>query len=114
MQYFIKILVILVIIIAITEVAKKNQLAAAVLASLPITSIIAIFWLKYENSDPEIIITLCQNVFWMVIPSLLFFIIFPALLSKKYNFSLAFFVSVALTSSAYILLLKLLSHFKRA
>lgn len=112
MQYILKIIVVLVLIVAITEVSKKNQLAGAILASLPITSLIAILWLKYENTDPQIIIKLCQDLFWMVIPSLLFFMVFPFLLKKNFSFSLSFVVSAALTTSAYFAILKFLQYFR--
>jgi hypothetical protein len=112
MQYFVKILIILILIISITEVSKRNQLAGAILASLPITSLIAILWLHYENNSPEIIINLCKDIFWMVLPSLLFFWAFPELLKKNYSFASAFSLSVFITTSAYLLLMKIIQHYR--
>lgn len=111
MQYFLKVIVVLFLIIAITEVGKRNQTAGAILASLPITSLLAILWLKQENTDPSIIINLCQDIFWMVIPSLVFFLVFPAMLKQNFNFWLCMCFSIALTSGAYFFILRILKSF---
>ncbi len=108
MQYFIKVTIILGLIISVTELSKRNSTAAAILASLPITSLIAILWLRYENSEPSIIVNLCQEIFWMVLPSLVFFALFPYLIKQSYNFWFSFLFSCFVTSAAYAVLVKLL------
>jgi hypothetical protein len=111
MQYIIKVFVVLLLIIAITEVGKKSQLIGAVLASLPLTSIIAICWLKFENSDHKLIINLSYNIFWMVMPSLLFFLVLPKLLERNFNFLPAFLLACSASCAAYFLLLFFLKKF---
>jgi hypothetical protein len=113
MQYFIKVFIVLVLIVAITELSKKSQIAGAILASLPITSLIAILWLKFEGSEHQVIIGLCQDIFWMVIPSLVFFLVFPLLLKKNIHFALSFIISVFLTSSTYLIMLKGINYFRK-
>lgn len=108
MQYFIKVSVVLLLIVSITEVSKRNQTAGALLASLPITSLIAILWLKFENTEASVIENLCRDIFWMVLPSLLFFALFPFLLKQQFNFWLSFLFSSAATTGAYLLLLRIL------
>ncbi|MFZ5950567.1 MAG: DUF3147 family protein [Candidatus Rifleibacteriota bacterium] len=111
MQYFIKIAIVLLLIVAITELAKKNQTAAAVLASLPITSLIAIIWLKQENTEIPVIMNLCRDIFWMVIPSLVFFLIFPIMLKQGYDFWASFIVGCGLTTTAYFAILRIINYF---
>lgn len=106
MQYIVKVITVLFLIIAITETSKRNQTLGALLASLPITSLIAILWLKYENAAPEVIMGLSRDIFWMVLPSLIFFAMFPYLLRHQINFWLSFVLSTGSTIAAYLLLLK--------
>lgn len=108
MQYFLKIFIVLAAIVGTTELAKKSTTAAAVLASLPITSLLAIIWLKAENTDNQIIANLSKEIFWMVLPSLVFFLIFPYLLSKQTEFWIAFGAGTVLTCGTYLSILKFL------
>jgi hypothetical protein len=79
---------------------------------LPLTSIIAIIWLYNDTHDVSKIANLSWNIFWFVIPSLLFFILLPIFLTK---FNLNFFVSMLLSSSVtivfYFIFAKILSKF---
>lgn len=79
--------------IALTEaerkIAKKYTSFAAILASLPLTSILAFIWLYRNTKDKQKIIDPSYGIFWMVLPSLLFFIVLPMLLKKGMGFGWA-------------------------
>ena len=47
-DYAIKIILTATVIVAIAEVAKRNSVIAAVIASLPLTSLLAFVWMRYE------------------------------------------------------------------
>jgi hypothetical protein len=70
-------------------------------ASVPLTSVLAIIWLYQDTKDTNNIIDLSYNIFWLVLPSLLFFIVFPLLLKANLNFYLSLFISLVLMISAY-------------
>jgi hypothetical protein len=112
LRYFIKILVSAILIFLISEASKKFTAFGALIASLPLTSIIAIIWLYNDTHDVSKIANLSWNIFWFVIPSLLFFILLPIFLTK---FNLNFFVSMLLSSSVtivfYFIFAKILSKF---
>ena len=99
LRYFIKIIISALLIFAISEASKKFTAFGALIASLPLTSIIAIIWLYNDTHDVNKIANLSLNIFWFVIPSLLFFLLLPIFLTK---FNLNFFVSIVLSSSATI------------
>lgn len=99
----IKILITAVMVFLISEVAKRYSLMAGVLASLPLTSILAMIWLYIEKRDTELISTLSRDIFFMVIPSLVFFIAMPIFLRWVKNFYFSLLISGVLTSSAYTL-----------
>ena len=112
MQYFIKILVTTVMVILISEAAKRNQMAGAMLAALPTTSIIAITWYYYDTANKAQTAGLVENIFYMVLPSLIFFIILPYMLRRDYSFAASIGVSSAATAGVYLIFIKLLDMFK--
>lgn len=80
MQFFIKVVLSAFIIAGVSELGRRYSLFAAILASLPLTSILAIIWLYYDTRDTGQVIQLTQSIFWVVLPSLVFFLVLPLLL----------------------------------
>ena len=71
--YALKVLISALLIVAITELSKRNSGLAALLASLPLTSLLAFIWLHMEGTAASEIATLSTQIFWLVLPSLLLF-----------------------------------------
>ncbi|MBM9578549.1 DUF3147 family protein [Leptospira sp. 201903070] len=65
------------LIVAISEVAKKNDKLAALIGSLPLVTILTLIWLKLEQADSSKIENHAYYTFWYVIPSLPMFFFFP-------------------------------------
>lgn len=103
-EYAVKIAVTSVLVVAISEVAKRSTLLGALLASLPLTSLIAIVWLHVETGDAARIAALSHGIFWLVLPSLVLFVALPALLGRGVPFWPSLGISVALTAAAYVAL----------
>jgi uncharacterized membrane protein (GlpM family) len=108
LYYVIKVLISSVLIVLISEIAKKSGLLAGILASVPLVSFMAIIWLYIETKDIEKIRTLSIDIFWLVLPSLSFFIAFPYLLGKKLPFGWAMLLSTAIMVILYGLLIIIL------
>ena len=49
MFIFFKILITAIIIVAVTEIVKFNDRVGALIAALPLTTFIILFWLYYEG-----------------------------------------------------------------
>ena len=110
--YATKTLISAAIIVAVTEIAKRaGTFWGAVLASLPLVSLLAFVWLYVETRDAAKIGALSWSVFWMVIPSLVLFAALPILLKKGAAFPLALLLSCAATAVAYIATVALLRRF---
>lgn len=102
MLYFIvKVLVSAVIIGLISEISKKSTLLGSILASVPLTSILAIIWLYNDTKDEAQIIDLSYNIFWLVLPSLVFFLAFPMLLKANVNFYISLVIAAAIMVLCY-------------
>ena len=110
-QFILKILLSALIIASVSELAKRNTFMAALLAALPFTSLLAIVWLYLETKDLTRIASLSKDIFWTVLPSLVFFILLPLLLRKGLGFWASFGISTASTLIVYLLYFRVLRAF---
>jgi len=97
------------LIVGASEIAKKNDVFGAFLASLPLISVFAMVWLYNDTGDTEQIATFSKDIFWLVIPSLVLFLTLPIFLQKGMDFWPALGISILLTVLAYGLGLKIAS-----
>jgi F0F1-type ATP synthase assembly protein I len=110
MTYFlIKTLVSALIIAAVSELSRRSTMFGAVLASLPLTSILAFVWLYRDTRNATAVAQLAQDILWLVIPSLVLFIVLPLLLKKQMPFYPALLLASLTTVAAYGLMLMLLT-----
>ena len=111
LYYLIKVVVSALLILAISETAKRHSGFAALIASLPVTSLLAFIWLHVESAPNEQLAELSGQIFWLVLPSLVLFLTLPFLLRAGVNFWLSLILSMAATAAAYLALLPLLKRF---
>ncbi len=97
-----------ILIMAISEIAKRNPALGGLIASLPLISILGILWLWKETADTARIADHAEATFWFVLPSLPMFLIFPAMLRHGVNFWLALILSCVVTILLYVITLWLL------
>jgi hypothetical protein len=110
-QFAIKVLVTVAVVVAVSEVAKRSSLWGAVLASLPLTSILAFVWLYTETGDAQSVASLSHSIFWLVLPSLPLFLLLPALLKFGWTFWPSLLASCSVTAAGYLGLVWLLERF---
>ena len=65
-----KILVTAFLIVIISEIAKTNERMGGLVAALPITTIMILFWLYYEKTPTEKISNHMSFTFLYVLPTL--------------------------------------------
>lgn len=112
--FLLKVLITALAVAGISVLAKQYSWVAAVLASLPLTSILAFVWMHVEGQPRESIAALSTEVFWLVIPSLVFFVVFPLLLRVQMSFFVALLCAAAATAVAYAAMLTVLGRVKGA
>ena len=110
MYYVIKVLISAILIVAISELSKRSSLLGAILASIPLVSVMAFIWLYIDTKNIETISKLSISIFWLVIPSLVLFITLPILL-KYVNFYFALIFSIVLTAISYYIMILILENF---
>ncbi|WP_367898850.1 DUF3147 family protein [Leptospira sp. WS58.C1] len=69
------------LVVLISEIARRNDRLGALVASLPLVTILTLLWLQFEKTDPEKISNHAYYTFWFVIPTLPMFLVFPKLYS---------------------------------
>lgn len=111
MYYVLKVVLSAVIIVLISELSKRSSLLGAVLASIPLISVLAFVWLYIDTGSVEKITKLSYSIFWLVIPSLVLFIALPLFLKLGINFYGSLFFAIVLTVIAYFIMITVLEKF---
>lgn len=106
--YLFKVLLSALVIVGVSELAKRSSGLAALLAALPLTSLLAFVWLHVEGAPAGQLADLSLQIFWLVLPSLVFFLLLPLLLRQGLDFWLSLSLAAAATALTYLLLLPLL------
>lgn len=109
--YAIKIIITTILIVVISEISKRSSFAGALLASIPLISVLAMFWLFIDTKDVNKVSELASSIFWLVLPSLVLFVSLPLLLKQGVHFYYSLSISIALTIVAYWLMLLVLENF---
>jgi hypothetical protein len=97
-----------ILIMIISEVARRSPGLGGLIASLPLISVLGIIWLWRDTNDVERIAAHAESTFWFVLPSLPMFLIFPAMLRHGIGFWISLIIACVLTMALYSLTLWLL------
>lgn len=109
--YVLKVLISAVLIVLISEIGKRSSLFGAILASIPVVSVLAFVWMYVDTGDAGQVADLAVSIFWLVIPSLVLFLAFPYLVRLGWNFWPSLAAGITLTVAAYFGMIFVLSRF---
>lgn len=102
LQLAVKALLSGVLIVAIAEIGKRLPAVAALVASLPLVSVLGMILLWQARPDPENMAVHAEATFWYVLPSLPMFLLMPWMLRSGHGFWLALLAGCALTVALYL------------
>lgn len=91
-----------VIIAVASETAKRFPGFGALIASLPLVSVLGMIWLWRDKPDPHNMAAHAGATFWYVLPSLPMFLLMPALLNRSVPFWWALAAGCLLTIALYL------------
>lgn len=103
MEFAIRALLSGIIIALIAYVGKKAPAAGALIASLPLISILGMVWLWRDTGDSKLLADHAEATFFFVLPSLPMFLLIPMMLRGGYGFWVALGAGVVLTVVLYLL-----------
>lgn len=107
--YGIKVVITAILVVTISEIAKRSSFWGGIIASLPLTSVLAFIWLYHETRSLEKITELSYSIFWVVLPSLVLFLVLPLLIKWKVPFWLSLPLSCFVTAGVYFVYIRALS-----
>ena len=90
-----------VIVAAVSEIARRYPGWGGLVASLPLTSLLAMLWLWRDTGDSGRVAALAGSTFWFILPSLPLFVALPLLLRSGIGFWLSMALVVAGTLALY-------------
>ena len=89
------------IVAAVSEIARRYPGWGGLVASLPLTSLLAMLWLWRDTGDPERVAELSASTIWFILPSVPLFIALPLLLRSGVGFWAAIAIVVVTTLALY-------------
>ena len=93
-----------VIVAIVSEVAKRYPGFGALIASLPLVSVLGMIWLWRCKPDVPNMASHVEATFWFVLPSLPMFLLIPWLLKNGVTFWISLAIGCALTIALYLLM----------
>lgn len=98
-------------IAAISEIGKRLPATAAIVASLPLVSVLGMIFLWHQKPDAANMAAHSQATFFYVLPSLPMFLVIPVLLNRGVNFWLALGAGCVVTVLLYLAMIAIASRF---
>ena len=92
------------IIAIVSEVAKRQPALGALIASLPLISVLGMIWLWRGKPDAANMAQHSMATFWFVLPTLPMFLLIPALLRQGWGFWPSLVAGCLLTIALYLLM----------
>lgn len=93
------------LIAAISEVGKRLPTLGALIASLPLVSVLGMILIWHARPDAENMAVHAGATFWYVLPSLPMFLLIPYLLRNGLGFWPALLAGCVLTIALYLLMM---------
>jgi hypothetical protein len=93
-----------IIVAAVSEIARRYPGWGGLVASLPLTSLLAMIWLWRDSGDAGRVAELSASTFWFIIPSNPLFVVLPLLIRSGFGFWASMAVVVAGTLALYALM----------
>ena len=91
------------IVAAVSEIARRYPNWGGLVASLPLTSLLAMVWLWRDSGDAERVAELSTSTIWFLVPSVPLFIALPLLLRSGLGFWVSMGIVIVGTLALYAL-----------
>lgn len=109
--YITKLIITTILIVLISEIAKRSSLIGALLAAIPLVSILAMTWMYVDTNDSTAAVEFSNRIVWLIAPSMTLFIAFPILIKKGFGFYPSMLISIIMTIFAYYSVIYILEKF---
>ena len=93
-QFLLKATITVVTVLVASCLAKRQGWLGALVASLPLTSLLVLVWMHAETRDANRVATLSLDIFWFVLGGLPFFAVLTLTLRHGWGFGAALAVAI--------------------
>ncbi|QAU33417.1 DUF3147 family protein [Janthinobacterium sp. 17J80-10] len=98
------------VVVLVSELAKRSDKLGALVAALPLVTILTLVWLHIEKQPPERITNHAWYTFWYVVPTLPMFLAYPMLFNRL-GFWPALLASIVITAICFAVFAFVVRHF---
>ena len=99
---FFKIVITASIIVLVSEIAKINDRLGGMIAALPLTTFLILFWMNYENASVSKISNHMVYTLIYLVPTIPMFLIFPFCINK-FGFWITILICLGITFISILL-----------
>ena len=99
------------VIVLVSEVAKRSDRLGALIASLPLVTVMVMIWLHLEDQGAQKIANHAWYTFWYVLPTMPMFLLLPWMLHRGVGFWWSLLAACLLTMLCFIFAALVLKKF---
>ena len=99
------------VVLFVTKIQLFHDRLSALLIALPLTSLLAMIWMRAEGQDSGRIANHAESTFWFVLPTLPMFLVLPWMLRHGWGFGTALAANCVLTVLLFLALVAILKPF---
>jgi hypothetical protein len=99
------------VIVLVSEVAKRSDRVGALIASLPLVTVMAMIWLYVEKQPETKIANHAYYTFWYVLPTMPMFLLMPWMMNRGANFWVSLAAGCTLTIVCFAIAAVVLKRF---
>jgi len=106
MYIIVKYLITAAMVVLISEFAKRSDKLGALIAALPLVTVLAMTWMFFEVKGAEQTEKIANHAwytFWYVIPTMPMFLLIPWMLRRGVNYGWTLLASCLLTAVLFVL-----------
>lgn len=114
MPIILKYLITAGLVVLISEVARRSDKLGALIAALPMVTVLAMSWMFFElkgAQQTEKIANHAYYTFWYVIPTMPMFLLMPWMLRKGIHYGWSLLAGCALTALLFVLTAWIMKRF---
>ena len=111
MPIIVKYLITALLVVVISEVAKHSGKIGALIASLPLVTVLTLIWLYVDKAPTEKLHSHAYYTFWYVIPTLPMFLVMPWLFDQGWSFWPNLLVNIAMTLVLFAIFAAIMKNF---
>ncbi len=90
------------IVVAVSEIAKSSDRLGALIAALPLVTVLTLVWMYIEGQGSEKLSNHAFYTFWYVLPTLPMFLLFP-IFNARFAFPIALLIGIVVTLICFAL-----------